>query len=347
MRFLECLKSAGKICEESYSIIPDWHIIHICSAQCPVHSLLPFSAPITCAITMTALMHLHGSSHIEKGTFVCTRVHPHIIKCLSWWRSLIRSPLKRGYLSCTRSKSLTIILWSRWIWIHMKVWLHWKRNLDIPASEMMKQLVEVTKIISQNRIQQNTLEQTRDSNVLHRDRPQRLHDVIMETNQDSTNETRNTGKGMNENQIMTEGMTVDKSEIVEWKRMWYECHDQTDLHRVWCYVPVCSMSLWFCSVCWNAALGLSGTLQNVTGALSEKRDVWQRSSRIALQWNCWYLETVDWEIESRVADSWEDWKMSSSGEKMLNSWRWRVWSRTWSSDWRAEVKCISDYYEET
>ena len=31
--------------------------------------------------------------------------------------------------------------------------------------------------------------------------------------QDSTNETRNTGKGMDENQMMTEGVTVDKGEL--------------------------------------------------------------------------------------------------------------------------------------
>ena len=81
-----------------------------------------------------------------------------------------------------------------------------KQNLDILLSEMMNQLVDVTKIISQNRIQQCTLEQINDSNVLLRDRPQRLHDVIVETNRESTNETRNTGKGMDENQIMTEGV---------------------------------------------------------------------------------------------------------------------------------------------
>ena len=69
-----------------------------------------------------------------------------------------------------------------------------KQNLDIPVSEMMKQFVEVTKIISQNRIQQCTQEQISDINVLSRDRPQRLQDVIVETVQESTNETRNTGK---------------------------------------------------------------------------------------------------------------------------------------------------------
>ena len=88
-----------------------------------------------------------------------------------------------------------------------------KQNLDIPVSEMMEQLVEVTKIISQNRIQQCTLEQISDSNALSRDRPQRLLDVIVETNQDSTNETRNTGKEKGENQTMTEGMIVDKGEL--------------------------------------------------------------------------------------------------------------------------------------
>ena len=68
-----------------------------------------------------------------------------------------------------------------------------KQILDILVSEMMDQLVEVTKIISQNRVQQCTLEQISDSNVLSRDRPQRLHDVIVEKNQDSRNETRNIG----------------------------------------------------------------------------------------------------------------------------------------------------------
>ena len=40
-----------------------------------------------------------------------------------------------------------------------------KQNLDIPVSEMMEQLVEVTEIISQNRIQQCTLEQISDTSV--------------------------------------------------------------------------------------------------------------------------------------------------------------------------------------
>ena len=47
-----------------------------------VHSLLLFSAPITCAITMTALIHLHGSCHTEKGHLLYTCA-PDIIKCQS------------------------------------------------------------------------------------------------------------------------------------------------------------------------------------------------------------------------------------------------------------------------
>ena len=38
---------------------------------------------ITCAITMTALMHLHGSSHTEKRHLLYTCA-PDITKCLSW-----------------------------------------------------------------------------------------------------------------------------------------------------------------------------------------------------------------------------------------------------------------------
>ena len=40
-----------------------------------------------------------------------------------------------------------------------------KQNFDIPVSEMMEQFVEVTEIISQNRIQQCTLEQISDTSV--------------------------------------------------------------------------------------------------------------------------------------------------------------------------------------
>ena len=40
-----------------------------------------------------------------------------------------------------------------------------EQNLDIPVPEMMKQLIEVTEIISQDRIQQCTLEQISDTSV--------------------------------------------------------------------------------------------------------------------------------------------------------------------------------------
>ena len=144
-----------------------------------------------------------------------------------------------------------------------------KQNLDIPVSEMMKQLVEVTKMISQNRIQQCTLEQISDSNVLSRDRPQRLHDVIVETVQDSTNETRNTGKGIDENQMMTEGVTVDKGELSSER----ECDVSILIKQICTGFDILSQ----CVLCLSGlqrmlecCTGLSGTLQNVTGALPEK-----------------------------------------------------------------------------
>ena len=130
-------------------------------------------------------------------------------------------------------------------------------------------MVEVTKIISQNRIQQCTLEQISDSNVLSRDRPQRLHDVIMETNRDSTNETRNTGKGMDENQMMTEGVIVDKGELSSER----ECDVSVLIKQICTEFDVMSQ----CVLCLSGlqrmlecCIGLSGTLQSVTGALPEK-----------------------------------------------------------------------------
>ena len=79
-----------------------------------------------------------------------------------------------------------------------------EQNPDILAPEMMKQSIEVTKIISQDRIQQCTLEQINDTSVsqvvkeldepckvLSRDRPQRQFDnVIVGMNQDVTDKTR-------------------------------------------------------------------------------------------------------------------------------------------------------------
>ena len=128
-----------------------------------------------------------------------------------------------------------------------------KQNLDIPVSEMMEQLVEMTEIISQNRIQQRNLEQISDSNVLSRDRPQRLFDVIVGTNQDSTDKTRNTGKEKGGNQTMTERMSIDKGELSVER----EC-DMSDLIKQICkesdVMSQCVLCLSACCVCWNAAL---------------------------------------------------------------------------------------------
>ena len=144
-----------------------------------------------------------------------------------------------------------------------------KQNLDIPISEMMKQMVEVTKTISQKRLQLCTQEQTSDSNALSRDKPQRLHDVIVETVQDSTNETRNTGTGTNEDQMMTERVTVDKCEL----SMERECDVSVLIKQI--YTGFDGMSQ--CVLCFSGlqrmlerCTGLSGASQNVTGALPEK-----------------------------------------------------------------------------
>ena len=161
-----------------------------------------------------------------------------------------------------------------------------KQNHDIPISEMMKQMVEVTKTISQRRLQQCTQEQTSDSNALSRDRPQRLHDVIVETVQDSTNETRNTGTRTNEDQMMTERVTVDKGELSSER----ECDMSVLIKQI--YTGFDSMSQ--CVLCFSGlqrmlerCTGLSGALQNVTGALPEKgmsdSDL-QESQRIMKLW---------------------------------------------------------------
>ena len=97
-----------------------------------------------------------------------------------------------------------------------------EQNLDIPVPEMMKQSSEVTKIISQDRIQQKTLEQISDTSVsevvkeldepckvLSRDRPQRQFDsVIVGMNQDITDKTRNTGSEKSGNQTMMDMMSI-------------------------------------------------------------------------------------------------------------------------------------------
>ena len=144
-----------------------------------------------------------------------------------------------------------------------------KQNHDILISEMMKQMVEVTKAISQRRLQQRAQEQTNDINALSRDRPQRLHDVITETVQDSTNETRNTRTGTNEDQMMTERVHVDKGELSSER----ECEMSVLIKQI--YTGFASMSQ--CGLCFSGlqrmlerCTGMSGALQNVTGALPEK-----------------------------------------------------------------------------
>ena len=133
------------------------------------------------------------------------------------------------------------------------------RDLDIPVSEMMEQLVEVTEINSQNRIQQCTLEQISDSKVLSRDRPQRLFDVIVGTNQDSTDETRNTGKEKGGNQTMTERKSIDKGELSVER----EC-DVSDV------MSQCALCLSVLRRMLECCTTLSGTLQSVSGMFLEK-----------------------------------------------------------------------------
>ena len=144
-----------------------------------------------------------------------------------------------------------------------------KQNLDIPVPEMMEQLIEVTEIISQNRIQQYTLEQISDSNVLSRDRPQRLFDVIVGTNQDSTDETRNTGKENGGNQTMTERTSIDKGELPVER----ECDVSVLIKRICTESDVMSQ----CVPCLSGlrrmlecCIRLSGTWQSVTGMFPEK-----------------------------------------------------------------------------
>ena len=91
----------------------------------------------------------------------------------------------------------------------------------------------------------------------------------METVQDSTNETRNTGTGTNEDQMMTERVTVDKGELSSQR----ECDMSVLIKQI--YTGFDSMSQ--CVLCFSGlqrmlerCTGLSGALQNVTGALPEK-----------------------------------------------------------------------------
>ena len=205
-----------------------------------------------------------------------------------------------------------------------------KRNLDIPVLEMMKQLIEVTEIISQDRIQQCTLEQISDTSVsqdvkeldepckvLSRDRPQRLFDVIVGMNQDATDETRNNGRDKSGNQTMTEGMSIDKCEL----SMERECDMSVLIKQICTGSDVMSK----CVLCLSGMTDqlrrkmerctrLIGTLQGVAGVSSERgvsdsekmSDSDCSSVRFLLNEGmsdgdhrgCRYLETVDGRNES-------------------------------------------------
>ena len=91
----------------------------------------------------------------------------------------------------------------------------------------------------------------------------------METVQDSTNETRNSGKGIEENQMVTEGVTVNKGELSSER----ECDVSVLIKQICTGFDIMSQ----CVLCLSGlqrmlecCTGLSGTLQNVTGALPEK-----------------------------------------------------------------------------
>ena len=97
-----------------------------------------------------------------------------------------------------------------------------EQNPDVLVPEMMKQSIEVTKIISQNRIQQHTLEQISDTSVsqvvkelnepcrvLSRDRLQRQFDnAIVGMDQEVTDKTRNAGSERSRNKTMMDMMSI-------------------------------------------------------------------------------------------------------------------------------------------
>ena len=290
--------------EESNSIIFDWHIIHSCSVQC-LSTVFFFSQHRSFA--RARWQHpciCMAQGHIEQGHLLYTCAFD-IIQCLSWWRSLIRSLLKRCHLSCARSRpsrESMRILWSGWLWIHTKVWLHWNR---ISTSLYRRWWNSWSKWQRSFPTEYNCVFWSKSVTATFISR------------QISTTTWRHCGKEprfdkRDKKHWERKGWKSDDDRrndcrqrwIVEGKRMWCECSGQRDLHRIWCYVPVCSMSFRFAAyvgmlhqIGWNIA-------ECYWCALSE-RDVWQRSPRIASQWDCWYLETVDGGIESRFADSWD------------------------------------------
>ena len=161
-----------------------------------------------------------------------------------------------------------------------------EQNPDISVPEMMKQLIEVTKIISQDRIQQCTLEQISDTSVsqavkeldepckvLSRDRPQRQFDVIVGMNQDVTDKTRNTGSEKSGNQTMIEMMNIGDCD----SSMERECDVSVLIKQICAKSDVMSQ----CVLCLSfmtdqlrrkmeRCMRLIGTLKGVAGVSSER-----------------------------------------------------------------------------
>ena len=109
--------------------------------------------------------------------------------------------------------------------------------------------------------------------VLSRDRPQRLFDVIVGTNQDATDKTRNTGRERSGNQTMTEGMSIGKFEL----SMERECDVNVLIKQICAESDVMSQ----CVLCLSGmtdqlqrkmerCMRLIGTLQVVAGVSSER-----------------------------------------------------------------------------
>ena len=151
-----------------------------------------------------------------------------------------------------------------------------EQNLDITVREMMKQLIEVTESISQDSIQQCTLEQISDTSVsqvvkeldeqrkvLSRDRPQRRFDIVVGMNQDATDKTRNTGRERSGNQTMTEGMSIGKCNL----SMERECDVNVLIKKICAGSDVMSQ----CVLCLS---GMTDQLRRKDGTLHETdRDI--------------------------------------------------------------------------
>ena len=172
-----------------------------------------------------------------------------------------------------------------------------KQNLDIPVSEMMKQLVEVTKIIYQNRIQECTLEEISYSNVLSRDRRHCGNNSRFDK-RDKKHRERNGWESDDDRRS-----DFGQRWIVEWKRMWCECSWSNRFSQGLMSCPSVFYVSPVCSVCWNAALdwvehcrlSLRSLRKGCLTAISENR----------ITMKLWVPWKIDWELENRVAESWK------------------------------------------